>query len=191
MSWCFIWEPCSLWKWRARGCMCSTVPHTVGFLRLWHTPHYITLPLYGPQASAIRRCSRGIVRKPPPPILKYMQRFHSYAQGQPSEPHTEALVSLLCRGRFTPTTWLFSTHIRNSPLSSRHTWARHNGFGYSTKRNSPRWILTRRRQPQSQNSKQATATTLKMTHKPLSSKEGRHTNWQAFVSFLVDHYWLL
>lgn len=119
MSWCFIWEPCSLSKWRACGCMCSTVPHTVGFLQLWHTPHYITLLLYGPQASAIRRCSKGIVRKPPP-ILKYMQRFLSYAQGQPSEPHTEALVSLLCRSGFTPTTWLFSTHICNSPFSSRH-----------------------------------------------------------------------
>lgn len=86
-SWCFIWEPCSVWKWRACGCLCSTVPHIVDFLRLWHTPHYITLPLYGPQASAICRCSRGVVSKPPP-ILKYMQRFTVRHKAKPPS-HTQ------------------------------------------------------------------------------------------------------
>lgn len=152
MRWCFIWEPCSVWKWGACGCVCSTAPPTVGFLGLWHTPHYITLPLYGPQASA--SCRGGCQQLPS--IPKYAQRTRPTPRGAHRRPRVSNEGMDLHP-------WLgWSAHTYATHRSADVAWPC-SGFGYNS--HSPRWILARRRL-QSPNRNESTTTTLKMDDKP-------------------------
>lgn len=65
-----------VWSRQAAQCW-GLCPHTVGLLWLWHTTRYITVPLYGPLATAICHSSPEVVRDSPPHSLPPSLNTHA------------------------------------------------------------------------------------------------------------------